>query len=366
MDVYRVLRESGVQSRFEIAVTKGLTPLVGREEEVKLLLMCWEQVKTGSGQVVLLSGEAGMGKSRLVKVLKEGLAEGSYIRLECRCSPYYQNSALYPVSDLLERTLQFQKEDSPEEKLAKLEEMLASYDVSLPEMVPLVAALLSVPVGERYAPLKLSPQRQRYKTLEALVAILLAMAKQQPVLLIMEDLHWVDPSTQEWLDLCLELVPTSQLFVLLTFRPNFSPPWGIHSHLTPLSESYGKRGQAEKGLRILDEALAAVDTTEERQWEAELHRLKGELLRQQAAGNGQKANIEAEAEACFHRALEIARHQQAKSSELRAAMSLSQLWQQQGKGEEARKMLTEIYNWFTEGFDTLDLKKARALLEELS
>jgi tetratricopeptide (TPR) repeat protein len=207
IEVYQVIRESGVRSRFDVAVTKGLTPLVGREQEVGLLLEHWEQAKEGRGQVVLLCGEPGIGKSRLVQVLKEQLSRETHVRIESRCSPYYQNSAFYPVIDHLQRLL-FRREDSSEEKLGKLERAL---------------------VGAQY----------------------------------------------------FKSAPT-------------------------------------------------------------------------------------EAETCFRQAIDIARSQSAKSLELRSVMSLSRLWQKQGKKEKARQMLAEIYGWFTEGFDTCDLKEAKILLDELS
>jgi len=189
MRVYRVLQESDSQSRFEVAATHGLTPLVGREQEVGLLLERWAQVKDGLGQVVLLNGEPGIGKSRLVQVVKERLASEPHLRWECRCSPYHQHSAFYPVIDLMQRALRWRREDSSEAKLDKLERALAPYTVSLPDAVPLLAALLSVPVGDRYPPLTLTSERQKQKTLEAVVAVLLALAETQPVLFIVEDLH---------------------------------------------------------------------------------------------------------------------------------------------------------------------------------
>jgi len=173
LTVYQVVRESEVRSRFEVAVRAGLTPLVGREEELGLLQRRWEQAKAGAGQVVLLSGEPGIGKSRLVQVLKERIATEPHTRLECRCSPYYQHSALYPVLDLLQRVLQFQREDSPKEKLRKLEEAGEPYGFALPEVVPLFASLLSVSLPERYSPLILTPQKQKEKTQQAIVTWLL-------------------------------------------------------------------------------------------------------------------------------------------------------------------------------------------------
>src|SRR5262249_2394365 len=159
IQVYRVLRESGVQSRLEAAVPRGLTPVVGRTQEVALLRERWAQVKDGLGQVVLLSGEAGIGKSRLVQVVKVHAAGEPHTRWECRALPYHQNSALYPVLDLFERALQLQGVDSPDARLGKLEAALTAVAVPLPEVVPLLAALLSLQLPPRYAPLTLTPQR---------------------------------------------------------------------------------------------------------------------------------------------------------------------------------------------------------------
>ncbi|MDA2921309.1 AAA family ATPase, partial [Desulfobacterota bacterium AH_259_B03_O07] len=199
MQVYQVLQESGVQSRFEVALSKGLTPLVGRVQEVDLLLERWDRVKEGEGQIVLLSGEAGIGKSRLVQVLKEHVEGESHTRIESRCLPFYQNSALYPVIYHLQRLLEFRSEDSPQEKLIKLEKTLKRYDFSLQELIPLFASLLSLPIPDHYPPLNLTPQRLKQKTFEALLEWLLKEADQNPVLRIVEDLHWVDPSTLEYL-----------------------------------------------------------------------------------------------------------------------------------------------------------------------
>lgn len=253
IEMYLVLHESDVQSRFELAVTKGLTPLVGREQEVKILLERWERVKEGEGQVVLLNGEAGIGKSRLVQVLKEQLAGESHVRIESRCSPYYQNSAIYPVIDHLQRLL-FRKEDSPEEKLGKLERALvgAQHAVPLQVTVPLFSSLLSLPLPESYPPLTLSPQRQRQKTVEALLAWLLKEAERQPVLRIVEDLHWVVPSTLEFLSLLVEQVPTARIFTLLTFRPDFSPPWSSRAHVIQITLSR----LAHKQVEVMVERVA--------------------------------------------------------------------------------------------------------------
>jgi TOMM system kinase/cyclase fusion protein len=251
LEVYQVLYESMARSRLEAAGSTGLTPLVGREQEVGLLLERWAQVKDGLGQVVLLSGEAGIGKSRLVQILKEQVAAEPQAWLTpCQCSPYYQHTALYPWIELLERVvLQFGREESPQQKLRKLEGLLVQHGLPLAEAVPLFAVLLSLPLTADYAPLFLSPEQQKQKTLQGLLTILLRIAAQQPVLLVMEDLHWVDPSTLELLNLLVDQGPTARILALLTFRPDFSPPWTGRSHCTQVTVHRLPRRQAVEIIR---------------------------------------------------------------------------------------------------------------------
>jgi class 3 adenylate cyclase len=246
LQIYQVLYESTARSRLEAAGRTGLTPLVGREQEIGLLRERWAQVTDGLGQVVLLSGEAGIGKSRLVQVLTEHVAAEPQAWLTpCQCSPYYQNTALYPMIDLLERVaLRFEREEAPEQKLRKLEGFLVQYGLPLAEVVPLFAALLSLPLTDDYAPLTVSPERQKQQTLQALLTILLRIAAQQPVLFVMEDLHWVDPTTLEFLSLLVDQGPTARILTLLTFRPDFSPPWTGRAHLTQVTLPRLPRRQA--------------------------------------------------------------------------------------------------------------------------
>jgi class 3 adenylate cyclase len=252
IEVYRVLQvEHTTQRRFELNVSMGLTPLVGREQEVRCLLERWEEVQNGRGQVVLLSGEAGIGKSRLIQVIKEHIMRESHIRLECRCSLYYQHSSLYPVIELCQRMLQLNRQDTPQEKLAKLERTLAGYPVSLPDVIPFYASLLSIPLTERYASFSLSPDRRKQKTLEAFLALLLAMSTQQPVLFVVEDLHWIDPSTLDLLNLLIEQTHTARIFTLLTARPVFHPLWPSHPHLTILTPSRLTRKQVRSMVKQL-------------------------------------------------------------------------------------------------------------------
>ena len=247
LQVYRIVEESGAQSRLDVASHRGLTPLVGREAEVTLLLDHWAQVTESLGQVVLLSGEGGIGKSRLVQVLKDHVGNAPHARFECRCSPYHTNSAFYPVIDLWQRVLRFATGEAPADKLHKLEQMLAQYRLPLAETVPLFAALLSLPLPDgRYPPLALTPQRQKQKTLEALLALLVERAAQEPVLFIVEDLHWVDPSTLEFLSLLVDQGPTARICALCTFRPQFTPPWSPRAHIAQLTLTRLRRLQLER------------------------------------------------------------------------------------------------------------------------
>ncbi|MGE4095848.1 MAG: adenylate/guanylate cyclase domain-containing protein [Candidatus Binatia bacterium] len=235
--LYRIIGESAAQSRFDVAVGAGLTPLVGREEELGLLQRRWTHVKDGVGHVVLLSGEPGIGKSRLVQELKEQVSAEGAIRIEFRCSPYHQNSALYPIIEHLHRLLQFDREDSPAAKLEKLHHTLSHYRFPHAETVPLLATLLSLPHPEGYPIITVSPQKQKQQTHAAIVAWLIEEAEQKTVYTTWEDVHWADPSSLEVLNLVVDQAPTARLYVLVTFRPEFSPPWGNRSHISQITLS---------------------------------------------------------------------------------------------------------------------------------
>ena len=245
LQVYRVQGDSGAANSLEASAAGALTPLVGRDQEVGLLLDRWEHVKDGRGHVVLLSGEPGIGKSRLVRVLKDHIAAERSLSWECRSSPYHQDSALYPLIDLFERVLQFDREDAAPERVAKIEAELAPYGLAQPETVSLWAAFLSLPVPEQHPPLNLTPQRQKEKTFEAIVALLLAHGAEQPLLFIVEDLHWADPSTRELVDFVGGQVPAASIFMLMTSRPEFRPPWSHRSHFTYLTVNRVTRKQTE-------------------------------------------------------------------------------------------------------------------------
>jgi predicted ATPase len=231
----------------EVAQPQGLTPLVGREQEVGILVERWEQVKAGHGHVVLLSGEAGIGKSRLVQTLKDHVAHEPHTRWECRSAEYYQNTALYPLIELFQWIWQLEAHEPPDAKLEKLEHALSQSRLPLEEAVPLFGSVLSLPLPEdRYAALALSPQRQRQKTLETIVAILLELAERQPVLFILEDLHWTDPTTLELLNLVIEQIPTTSILAVLTCRPHFQPAWHHRSYLTEMTVNRLSRNQIER------------------------------------------------------------------------------------------------------------------------
>ncbi|MBI3245802.1 MAG: DUF2791 family P-loop domain-containing protein [Deltaproteobacteria bacterium] len=219
------------------------TPLVGREQEVGLLRERWEQVKEGRGQVVLLTGEPGIGKSRLTQTLTAHVeAEGS-LALAAQCSPYHQNSAFSPLIDTMQRALLFTREDTTDIRIEKLERTLALYDMQ--ETLPLFAALLSLPRPDTAPLLNLTPQKQKERTIAAMVQWWLTQAERQATVSVWEDLHWADPSTLEFLTLLLEQVPTSRLLVLLTARPEFISPWPPRSHFVTLTLNRLGRRQTE-------------------------------------------------------------------------------------------------------------------------
>jgi predicted ATPase len=244
--VARVLNPIVRQSDEEGIVSDVLTTLVGRDEEIGLLLRRWEQSKDGLGQVVLINGEPGIGKSALADVLREHVAGEGYTRATYRCSPYHTNSALYPVITHLQRLWRWERDDTPTEKLDKMEETLQTTSLPLKEIVPLFAALFSLPLPEgRYPSLGLTPQQEKQQTQDALVAWLLEEAERQPVLVVYEDLHWADPSTLEILGLLVDQVPTAPMVIVLAFRPEFVPPWPTRSHMTPITLNRLERPQVE-------------------------------------------------------------------------------------------------------------------------
>jgi class 3 adenylate cyclase/predicted ATPase len=233
LPVYRVVGPSGAQSRLDATAGQQRTPFVGRDPEVALLRERWGEVQEGRGQVVVLSGEAGIGKSRLVQVVREQVVGTAAMQLVWQGVSAQQHSPLAPVITQLRQVLG--REGAHEAQLQPLEHLLAP--LARPEAVPLLAALLALPLPAHYPPLALAPQLQREQTLQTLLLWLLHTTEQQPVLLVVEDLHWCDPSTLELLELLLPQVPTARLGVLGTYRPEFTVPWTPRAHLTQMTLS---------------------------------------------------------------------------------------------------------------------------------
>ena len=289
--VYHVQSER--QSASLLTSKTTLTPLVGRDQEVGLLFDRWEQTKEGRGQVVLLSGEPGIGKSRLAYTLKEHVESEGSLLFEARCSLYHQHSALHPLIDVLQRTLLLNRQEADEEKIEKLERALALYGMQ--ESLPLFTALLSLPTPSQCPPLNLTPQKQKERTLQALLQLLMAQAERQATVSVWEDLHWADPSSLEFLSLLIEQIPTTKLLLVLTSRPEFSPPWKMHSHLTQLTLNRLGQKQVEamiakvvEGRSLPAEVVAQirVKTDGVPLFVEELTKSVIEATREQGTGNG--------------------------------------------------------------------------------
>jgi class 3 adenylate cyclase/predicted ATPase len=245
VQLFRVERLAVAGSSIEAVATAELSPLTGRDHEISLLKDRWEQAQDGMGQVVLLVGEPGLGKSRLVHTLKEHVhdqgepgasatGEVNVPVIEWRCSPHYQNTGLHPAIDFWERALGFRPEEPPQDRFDRMLRRVAEYDLARPEVVPLWASLLSLPTPDRFPRLSLSPARQREETFRLMLEWLRARAARGPILFIVEDLHWVDASTLEFLGQLLAEFLHDRILILLTFRPEFKPPWTAVDHQTSL------------------------------------------------------------------------------------------------------------------------------------
>ena len=222
--LYRIVHESTARSRLD-AASGQLTPLAGREEELRIAMGCWHRAEEGSGQVVVVCGEAGVGKSRLLLSLKERASNDPESWLtELRCSPFHQNSSFFPVIDFLEHVaLKLESDDSASAKLLKIEGFVLQYGLDTARAVPLMASLLSVPLNAQYKPVVSTPQRQRQRTIELLVSAVLARASRQPMLFAVEDLHWIDPSSLEMLDQLIVRDERQKILIFLTCHFALAP-----------------------------------------------------------------------------------------------------------------------------------------------
>ena len=265
----RVVRGSAAESRFEALHGRELTALVGRDEELALLQRRWQQAKAGEGRVVVLIGEPGIGKSRLAQAMLQQPADEPHTRLRYFCSPHHQASALHPFITQLEHAAGLSREDMAEARLAKLEALLARSNAGAEE-IGFIAERLSIPTGDKYPLPDLTPQRRKEKTFEALLAQMARLAARQPVLILFEDAHWIDPTSLELLTLTVARASTLPLLLLVTARPEFTPPWPAEAHVTTLplarlgrrdGATLVERSAGGKALpaEILEQILARTD-----------------------------------------------------------------------------------------------------------
>jgi tetratricopeptide (TPR) repeat protein len=406
IDIYEVLGVGPLRTRLQVAARRGLVRFVGRQSEVEQLRKALDLAQGGRGQIVGVMGEPGVGKSRLFHEFKLLPQRGGLV-FETFSVSHGKAYAYLPLIELLKNYFQITLQDDERKRREKVMGKVLALDRSLEDTLPYLFSLLGV--EEVTSSLQqLDPQVRRLHTFEAIKRLLVRESLNQPLILIFEDLHWLDSETEAFLSFLSEGVATARILLLVNYRPEYQHSWGNKTYYTQLrldplgqkeaeemlmallgdraglhslkqlilEKTEGNPFFMEEVVQTLAEALAQVHKTGGRMYEAELYRLKGELLLAQESKNQKpvlslvegtkgKSGKASEAEECFRQAIAIARRQGAKSLELRAVMSLSRLWQEQGKKEEARQILAEIYGWFTEGFDTADLKEAKALLEEL-
>ena len=241
---WTVLREVQNVSRFEASRSRGVTPFVGREHEVALLLDRWRKVEEGKGQVVLLSGEAGIGKSRILAVLSDRISNAPHVRVRYQCSPHRINDAFHPISNQIWHAAGIASDEPAAAKLDKLEAMIAESGLEGKEIAPLIASLLSIPSEKRYPELDLAPTDRKEQTIAALLALFDGLAKELPVLVLLEDAHWIDPTSLDVFGRLVHRLPSRRALLAVTFRPEFAAPWVGRAHVASLTLSRFGRPEA--------------------------------------------------------------------------------------------------------------------------
>ena len=249
--VWQIIRERVVDSRFEARTLGDLSPMFGREQELGLVLERWRQAQAGEGQMVVLTGEAGIGKSRITQAVLDSVSTDTHTRITYQCSPYHADSALQPTIEHIRRAAALESSDSVEEQLDKLEVMLRPATDDVGSAAPLLAALVGLDGVARYGPLQMTPQQQRQRTLQALREQLVGLATKKPCLFIVEDAHWIDPTTLELLSLCLDQIDNARVLMLITARPTFEHHYGGHPIVTQLTLNRLGRAQISEIVRQL-------------------------------------------------------------------------------------------------------------------
>src|SRR5262249_19813447 len=249
---YLVTGKRAVESRFAARRTGKLTQLVGRQHELQQISTLWERTKGGKGQVALLCGEAGIGKSRVYEDWLDRITGEPHITIRYQCSAHHTNTPFYPVINQLEHAAHFARGDAPDVRLRKLEAVFSQAGAATLRDIPFYASLLSIPIDGRYLSPELTPQRQKDLTIAALIRQVLGLALTRPVVVELADAHWIDSSTLEFLSRCIASIKTARVFVLVSFRPEFFPPWLDDSHVTMLT--LNRLGREQTGVIIYDVA----------------------------------------------------------------------------------------------------------------
>src|SRR5271165_7106295 len=265
-----VLREAENVSRFEASRSQGMTPFVGREHEVAMLLDRWRDAVEGEGQVALLSGEAGIGKSRVLATLSERIGDEPHVRVRYQCSPHHVNNAFFPIASHIWHAAGFVTGEPPAARLDKLEAMIARSGLDARDNAPFLAALLSIPDEGRHPPLEIAPAEQKERTIAALLALFEGLTKDAPVLALLEDAHWIDPTSLDVFSRLIDRLPALRALLIFTFRPEFAPPWVGRAHVVSLQLSrFGRRqalamvdritGGKALPTEVLDQIVAKTD-----------------------------------------------------------------------------------------------------------